>query len=297
MNVILSIKLYLRKILNSKGYEIRPVKHSFHDVDRYLEIYEKESVVQKKFYNIGAGGFNHPVWTNVDFDSDWYSDNRKNTKRGIEYDLLSLEKIPIETESAEIVYTSHTLEHVTDEAAQNALNESFRILKKGGGIRITTPNIDLAYNAFRNKDRYFFLDFEGDGSVKVLGEEIIKTRLYASIEQLFLSFFAMSTTTLHNFGIKEKISDKKLNELFSKMDLESALNYCTSLCPLEIQRKFAGNHINWFNFEKISKMLKTAGFQKIYTSQLGQSIFPILRNTFYFDSTAPKMSLYVDAIK
>jgi len=288
---------FLKKILNSKGYEIRAVNQSLDDVDMYLEIYEKESVVQKKFYNIGAGGFNHPAWTNVDYVSDWYLANRKNTMGGIQYDLLSLEKIPIETESAEIVYTSHTLEHVTDEAAQNALNESFRILKKGGGIRITTPNIDLAYNAFRNKDRYFFLDFEGDGSVKILGEEIIKTRLYASIEQLFLSFFAMSTTTLHNFGIKEKISDKKLNELFSKMDLESVLNYCTSLCPLEIQRKFAGNHINWFNFEKISKMLKTAGFQKIYTSQLGQSIFPILRNTFYFDSTAPKMSLYVDAIK
>lgn len=294
---MVSIKNILKKILNSKGYEIHAVSQSLDDVDRYLEIYEKESVLQKKFYNIGAGGFNHPVWTNVDYYSDWYSDNRKNTKGGIQYDLLSLEKIPIETESAEIVYTSHVLEHVTDEAAQNALNESFRILKKGGGIRITTPNIDLAYNAFRNKDRYFFLDMNNLESLKKFGEEVIKPRHDASIEQLFLWFFALSTSALHNFGAKEKINDKKLNELFSKMDLELVLNYCTSRCPLEIQKKFPGNHINWFNFEKISKMLKTAGFQKIYTSQYGQSIFPILRNTFYFDSTIPKMSLYVDAIK
>ncbi len=253
MNVILSTKFYLRKIINSKGYEIRPVNHSFHDVDRYLEIYEKESVVQKKFYNIGAGNFKHSVWTNVDFDSDWYSDNRKNTKRGIQYDLLSLEKIPIETESAEIVYTSHTLEHVTDEAVQNVLNESFRVLKKGGGIRIITPNIDLAYNAFRNKDRYFFLDVTSKKLVK-FGKEILKPKHDASIEQLFLAFFAISTSSLHNFGAKEKINDKKLNELFFKMDKESVLNYCTSRCPLEIQKKFPGNHINWFNFEKISKM-------------------------------------------
>ena len=296
MDVILSAKFFLRKILNSKGYEVRPVNHSFHDVDRYLEIYEKESVVQKKFYNIGAGTFNHPVWTNVDFYSDWYSDNRKNTKRGIVYDLLSLEKIPIETESAEIVYTSHTLEHVTDEAAQNVLNESFRILKKGGGIRITTPNIDLAYNAFRNKDRYFFIDVSYKKLVQS-GVEIIKPKHDASIEQLFLAFFAVSTSTLHNFGAKEKISDKKLNELFFKMDKESMLNYCTSRCPLEIQKKFPQTHINWFNFEKISKMLKIAGFQKIYPSQYGQSIIGILRNTFYFDTSHPRMSLYVDAIK
>ena len=281
----LTTKLYLRKILNSKGYEVRPVTHSFHDVDRYLEIYEKESVVQKKFYNIGAGSFNHPVWTNVDFYSDWYSDNRKNTKRGIVYDLLSLEKIPIETESAEIVYTSHTLEHVTDKAAQNALNESFRILKKGGGIRITTPNFNLAYNAFQNKDRYFFFN----ASTKPKDDE--------SIEQLFLISFARLISTLENYDVKEKINDEKVNELFSKLDLESALNYCTSRCPLEIQKKFPQNHINWFTFEKISKMLKTAGFQKIYTSQRGQSIFPVLRNTFYFDTTIPKLSLYVDAIK
>jgi len=47
-----------------------------------------------------------------------------------------VKELPIENDSAEVVYSSHTVEHITDEAAQKMFNESYRILKKGGILRI-----------------------------------------------------------------------------------------------------------------------------------------------------------------
>lgn len=81
------------------------------------------------------------------------------------------------------------------------------------------------------------------------------------------------------------------------MDYEEALNYCCSKCSIEIQKKYPGNHINWWNKKKIFFILEKAGFKKICLSGYGQSFCPILRDISFFDNTHPKISLYVEAIK
>ena len=40
--------------------------------------------------------------------------------------------MPIKNDSAVIIYTSHTIEHITNESAQNTFNEAYRILREGG---------------------------------------------------------------------------------------------------------------------------------------------------------------------
>jgi len=119
----------------------------------------------------------------------------------------------------------------------------------------------------------------------------------ASTGQIFLYHFASNVSVLHQFGVNERISDEKLKKLFASMNLEDALNYCTSKCSLEIQSQFPGNHINWWNAEKLSRMLRNSGFNKVYSSGYGQSFSPVMRNTALFDNTHPKMSLYIEAIK
>jgi hypothetical protein len=109
--------------------------------------------------------------------------------------------------------------------------------------------------------------------------------------------FASSVSTLHSDGCDERIDDDELNALFNKLNYEEALDYCINKCPVEIQMKYPGNHMNWWNFKKMSRMLTKAGFSKIYLSGHGQSFFPILRDTTFFDDTHPKISLYVEAIK
>jgi len=292
-----SIKKLGKNILSKYGYDISHKRiNEKYDKNLYVKYFSENSIKNKEFINIGAGNFTHPFWTNIDYESDWYLKNRDNTKKGIQYDLLSLN--PINLNSAEIVYSSHTIEHITDKAAQFIFGEVYRILKSNGVFRLTTPNIELAYRAFKENDlEYFYQIYRSNiYSIMINGEEVIQDKRKTSIEQLFLFHFASSVSTLHNFGNK-KFTDKEIRKIFSEKDLESALNYFTSLCPLKIQKKFPGTHINWWNKEKIFNMLNKAGFTKVFLSGYGQSFSPVLRNTHYFDSTHPEMSLYVEAIK
>jgi ubiquinone/menaquinone biosynthesis C-methylase UbiE len=294
-----SVKKISRNFLSKYGYEIkRNTQGIKDDKELYLKNFEKDSIKNKKFYNIGAGSFNHPFWTNIDYNSDWYLHNKNNTNKSIQYDLLSLKKIPVDSNSAEIVYTSHTIEHVTDKAAQFIFNEVHRILKANGIFRLTTPNIELAYRAFRKNDVNYFHNIYrfSLNPIMVKGVEVIKEKLTASIEQLFLFHFASSISTLHNFGEK-KLSDNEIRKIFDNMDMAAGLDYCTNLCSIEIQKKYLGHHINWWTKEKIFRMLQQAGFKKIFLSGYGQSFSPVLRNTNYFDNTHPEMSVYVEAQK
>lgn len=81
------------------------------------------------------------------------------------------------------------------------------------------------------------------------------------------------------------------------MDYEKALNYIKDKCILEIQKKYSVDHINWWNKDKLFRMLQEAGFEEVYLSGYGQSLSPVLRNTSYFDNTCPYLSLYVEAKK
>lgn len=299
----MKLKRTIRKLFNAIGYDIRKLEKSDKsglpdrsDLALYYKIYGKEAVENRRFYNIGAGSFRHQAWTNVDHESDWYRDARRNNI-GIDWDLLSLTPIPVEDNSAEIVYSSHTIEHITDEAAQNMSNESYRILRKGGIFRVTTPNIDLYFRAYKENDRHFYywLDwYKAPEEYQRLKAN--KPLTEASMQQVFLKNFAYSASTLHTDGASERIDDEELDRVFRELEYEEALNYCTSKCSLEVQRKYPGNHINWWNKNKLFRMLRTAGFSNIYLSGYGQSFSPVLRNTLIFD-THPKISLYVEAVK
>lgn len=290
------IKKQLLKLIRALGYDVKRIPKI--DLKIYDLYFSKDSIDNKRFYNIGAGSFYHPHWTNVDFYSDWYSFNDKTSLSGIHHDLMTLKELPIENDSAEVVYSSHTVEHITDEAAQKMFNESYRILKKGGILRIATPNIDLEYRAYKDNDRSYFYWIDNYSMKKEIERvNITKPMNQASIEQIFLYHFAGSASELHGDGVKERISDDELKNLFSEKSFENAMNYCTSKCDVEIQSKYPGNHINWWNPEKMTKMFKEAGFTKIFRSGYGQSFSPAMRDVALFDKTHPKMSLYMEAIK
>ena len=291
------MKKQLLKLLRTLGYEVTKVNIE-NDLLIYEQCYNKDSIDNRRFYNIGAGSFYHPYWTNVDYYSEWYTRNSKTSLSGIHHDLMELKDLPIEKDSAEVVYSSHTVEHITDDAAQKIFDEAHRILKKGGVLRISTPNIDLGYRAFKENDRNYFYWIDNYSKKSEIERiNISKPMNQASIEQIFLYHFAGNVSELHADGAKERISDSEFRNLFIEKTYEDALNHCTSRCELEIQTKYPGNHINWWNSEKMKRMLTESGFRKIYISGFGQSYSPVMRDVALFDNTHPQMSLYMEAIK
>ena len=61
----------------------------------------------------------------MDYGSEQYAKVQKNF---IELNLMEKPKFPFENESIELIYSSHSIEHVNDTAVENFIGEAFRIL-------------------------------------------------------------------------------------------------------------------------------------------------------------------------
>ena len=294
------LKRIIRKAFSTMGYEIRRKQVGQRTDPKDLEVYHKHyphaSIVNQRFYNIGAGTFRHPYWKNIDLASEWYAQSQVESDM-INYDLFSLEPLPLPDNCAEVVYTSHTVEHVNDQAAQNMFRESYRILKKGGIFRLTTPDVDLYYKAYRNNDRDFYWWIELYSTREVTEKIGIYPFDQCSLAQVFLFSFATHTSQCVIDTTVDKFSDEDIEVAFSVMAYEEALEHFIARCTLEAQRRFPGYHMNWWNWKKAERMLREAGFIEIYKSGYGQSVSPVMRNTQLFDKQDPKDSLYVEAVK
>ena len=288
------LKEHIQGVFNRLGYKLVQIDKRI-DVSFYEKTYGLESVREKRFYNIGAGSFAHPCWTNIDHKSDWYAKHH-NDVSFLEYDILAKEPLPLKNDSAELVYTSHTIEHITDDGVLHLFSEVNRVLKGGGIFRITAPNIDLHYQAYLRNDRHFFYWAKNYDKVNQYSKVHLNQPLsQASTQQLFLYEFATHVSEIFSDSIDNSLSDENVDEIFREMKFEKALDSIVSKCSLEKQRKYPGNHINWWNRDKVIDYLRRSGFKKVYISGYGQSMAAVMRDVEYFDNTHPRISLYIEA--
>ncbi len=273
----------------------------------YFQHYGESSVKNRLFYNICVGGhggfggyFYHPFWTNIDIEAPILLDGwkRYNPEKDIMHDLLDKTPLPIESDSAEIIQSQYTIEHLDNESANYFLKEVHRTLKPGGVFKVVAPNIELGYRAYLNGDKtyYKWVDIKSNPRHQaVYGHKIPLNK--TSLEQVALDFFAANVSTIHSGDNPYRITDEEFKEIMHSLKMEDALNYCTLKCSVEIQRKYRSNHINWWNHEKLINALKMAGFSNIQIVAPGQSSSPVLRNPKYFDHLGSSVALFVEAIK
>ncbi|MCH7499202.1 MAG: methyltransferase domain-containing protein [Nitrospinae bacterium] len=75
--------------------------------------------------------------------------------------------IPFIDDSVDFVYSSHFLEHLHREEALYLLNESYRVLKPGGTVRICVPDLAYAIRLYSEGEKekmlnsYFFVEPNG----------------------------------------------------------------------------------------------------------------------------------------
>lgn len=292
MSLVIRIKSKVKKLFHLMGFDLIQVKDNF-QIKLYHSIYNDEILDKKPFYNIGAGSFKHPFWTNVDFASDWYKGVQKNF---IHHDLMSKKPLPINTESAKIIYTSHTIEHLKEDAVSYFFKDAYRCLEHGGVFRVTTgPDADTDFRALMNGDsKWFYWDeyyekpgtFEGIYKFPATSRPLNERWLHHFVSQL-------APNDLSESNIKFDSSD--ISSLIEEKGFPHVLDYFCSFCEFQPDRP--GNHISWWNHEKLEFYLKEAGFKYVYRSGFGQSTSVILRNTLMFDNTHPQMSIYFEAVK
>lgn len=235
------------------------------------------STVDSKKVNIGSGNWFKCGWKTLDY----VTEENKVCRKLIDYnhDLMSLEKLPFSDESVEIFYVEHVLEHLPSIQCNHLFREFFRCLKKNGVVRIIVPDIDKMWIAFKSNNIEFF--------------HKSKRRRGMNIEECLFDFFATYCVKM-----TPEIKITFLKNSHGK-DKEGFLNFYTKqieaqLTP-EIQHKFGGHHVNWFDFRKMNKMLVKVGFDGVYKSSCQKSMLQEMQGRNF--DTRPKISLFVEAIK
>lgn len=198
--------------------------------------------------------------------------------------------------TAEIVYTSHTIEHVSEGAVVNLFRESFRALKPGGCLRVTTgPDAELDYAALMRRD----------ADCIYWDESCVAPGTYESVFRSPATSVPLEERWLHHVASQlapncpaphpNKIDAAKVRALLADKSMADALDHLTSQCTFDPD--WPGSHMSWWSVGKVIAFLRRAGFQNVYPSAYGQSRFAVLRNTHHFDNTHPSMSLYVEATR
>ena len=84
--------------------------------------------------------------------------------RFVHHDLSH--SIPFNKDTVDFIFSSHFFEHLFKSDAEKFLAESFRVLKSGGTIRISVPDLEYAVNLYsegqktRMLEDYFFVDHD-----------------------------------------------------------------------------------------------------------------------------------------
>ena len=168
------VKKTLRKIRSSserktfnhyilRGHIIRTIK-----IRKYLRDHSEPKL------QVGCGSNFLTGWLNADITSgDIYFNAEK--------------KMPVKDEVFNFVFCEHFLEHLSLTSSSKFLKECHRILKTGGIIRITTPDLEKLIDLYFDKNSF------------VKRQELIKT-LYG--EKATLSSCELFNNYMHNWGHK-----------------------------------------------------------------------------------------------
>jgi len=100
--------------------------------------------------NLGCGEITHPRFVNVDNDivlklKAWGFIPVKSTgqQKRLRSDVTFLDiskGLPFKDESFDIVFHSHVLEHIPFDQRDSFMAENFRLIKKGGALRMVIPD-------------------------------------------------------------------------------------------------------------------------------------------------------------
>ena len=102
-----------------------------------------------KKINIGSGlSWYYDNWEVLDNGSGDYKETWQN--KGKCWDSK------LESNSYDVVFTSHMLEHIPHFRLEKTISEFNRILKKNGILRIVVPDLKKMVNAYVKKDKSFY---------------------------------------------------------------------------------------------------------------------------------------------
>lgn len=134
-------RIFIHSILKIIQNLLWNIKRNFGNLDKkIIEDYFSQNDIKK--LHIGCGKNLLIGWLN----SDYFPKNNQVLH------LNATSKFPFEDNVFDYIFSEHMIEHISYSNASFMLHECYRILKKNGKIRISTPNIQFLIDLF-DKDK------------------------------------------------------------------------------------------------------------------------------------------------
>lgn len=145
----------------------------------FLNLIETSSL-EKKILDCGAGGSRPPLILFHNFGYDAYGidilksqiekaeEFCKENKINIDFREGDMCSIPFEDESFSHIFTQHSICHLSKDNTRNAIDEMYRVLRKGGYCFVDFASVDCSYFGAPNlgeevrKGEFQYTDSDGD---------------------------------------------------------------------------------------------------------------------------------------
>ena len=292
--IILNKMPFIKKLLLLFYYRVIIKFVLFYRIKMYVfqQKIDRKIDNKKLMINVGGGHFLKRHWRTLDvpYGARGYWKGTIN----YQYDLCTKNSWPFLDNSVYIFYSSHTLEHIHSEWLLHNLKEAYRCLKPGGGFRITVPDYDLAADAYEKKNLTFFhKDIYGALNLDIYKEYVGEHML----EYVFVYYFSHL--------MWDRIELSEIQELYKTMGRYKFADKLVESIPIDLVGAKAeiGAHVNWFNPDKLVKIMTDAGFSEVAIMKRHESRFKEISKvksqsrTHGFDNSYPLISCYVEGYK
>lgn len=237
-------------------------------------------------YNIGDTNkkFHAKGWSTIDIKDADYIVNVRNQAT-----------LPIDDQCADAIYTSHMIEHVSDEAVEHLFSEIYRVAKENAVLRVVCPDQDKAFNAYYNEDFSFFLRHDEFLISGVRSGLIHKDslKLHNHLIRIFASYIGT--------GAGPIVTKEEAETQLALLDRREFARWCASLLEQDRldENKLNWGHINAFDHLKVIDMLEAAGFRDIRVSSAGDFDKNLFNSKYFIDNENVKewISLFIEAKK
>ena len=232
--------------------------------------------------NIGSGSKNIDGFINLDLTSEWYSKRPKGYEY-INYNIIT-DEIPFADDIVDNIYCSHVMEHLENKHVGKLFNESYRVLKPKGVFRVVVPDADFIWHVSSFKNEYWRWR-------EVWFKQYYQIEDTVSLNQCDFLIREIATPKLkYNFN--------KIENYIETVNFEDDKSIVLSrLCSgLKFRADYPGEHINYWNYDKICELGRKVGFAHIILSKYQGSVSLAMTGND-IDTTSPNISLYVDLVK
>ncbi len=224
---------------------------------------------KKVLLNLGCGGNFRDGWINIDINSPYPEVKNYDLRKGI----------PFDNETADFIYSSHMLEHLSKSDAEKFISECYRVLKKDGILRLAVPDLEtIAREYLTNLEEAK----QGNEIAKKKYEWIILELLDQMVRNVsggeMLKYWAQEDIPAYDYVIQRVGSEAK--RAIEQIRKNGYVPQKEPEEPCEIGKfRLSGEIHQWMYDEySLSELLKKAGFRIVKRTTAEKSMLPEFNN-------------------